>query len=135
VSAEVEKALRGRLAECLANATEPRVVFGRIAVRSGGATWTLSEDGRTLLAYGGPKICPAPDGTRGTEDLDAHDVPDITQRRNGEQRPDLSRVPPGPDLIDHLERLSALRERDMLSEREFTAAKALLLSQGEEPDR
>ncbi|MFC4784333.1 DEAD/DEAH box helicase family protein [Nocardioides sp. MAHUQ-72] len=142
------------LAEDLSSHPDVTSVFGRFTVHGRRATWTIRGDAQTVLKMeprrGGPaRSCEgAPPVLRTEETCQPDERPADVEgavdwvQHDAEVRasvslgvpPDHAADPglardraPAEDLVERIERLAALRERGLLTDDEFTAAKAKIL--------
>ena len=112
------EALRGMLAEDMADGASVSIHDGRLVIEGTRANWQLRTDAQAVIG------------------VEAHLYPDEARERELESD---AGVPPASDgvpsaahrvadLVDQLERLASMRERGYLTDDEFAAAKAQLLT-------
>lgn len=114
----VLEALRGMLAEDLANGASVSIHDDRLVIEGSRAAWQLRADAQAVTG------------------VEAHLYPDETMEKDLESELGVpgasdgvsSAAHPVPDLVDQLERLASMRERGYLTGVEFAAAKAQLLT-------
>lgn len=113
----VLEALRGMLAEDMADGASVSIHDDRLVIEGSRADWQLRADAQAVI---GVEAHPYPDEATEMELESEVGVP----RPSDDVRSAAHRV---TDLVDQLERLASMRERGYLTDDEFAAAKAQLL--------
>lgn len=114
----VLEALRGMLAEDMADGASVSIHDDRLVIEGSRADWQLRADAQAVI---GVEAHPYPDEATEMELESEVGVP----RPSDDVRSAAHRV---TDLVDQLERLASMRERGYLTDDEFAAAKAQLLA-------